>query len=131
VSAGYLFDTHAWLWAQSEPERLPKRVRAILDDEARALFFSVASSWEIATKHGLGRLELPEPPGRYIAGRVVENGLRMVPIEHAHAIRSAELPRKHSDPFDRLLIAQAQLEDLVLITRDRLIKKYAVATLWS
>jgi len=131
MKVSYLFDTHVWLWAQSEPEKLPKRVRNVIEDPDTTLFFSVASTWEIATKHALGRLELPESPAKYISSRLAENQVRILPIEQRHALRSAELPWLHNDPFDRLLIAQAQTERLIFISADRIARKYEISFLWK
>lgn len=122
----YLLDTHCWLWLQASPERLSKEVLALLEDSANDLFFSAASSWEIAIKYALGKLPLPEPPARYVPSRMRISGCGGLPVQHVHAVRVAELPLHHRDPFDRLLVAQAQIEKLVLVTVDRQFEKYDI-----
>jgi PIN domain nuclease of toxin-antitoxin system len=122
----FLVDTHCWLWLQASPERLSSEMLSLLEDPANELILSAASSWEIAIKYALGKLPLPEPPSRYVPSRMATSGSRGLPVEHAHALRVAELPAHHRDPFDRLLIAQAQIEKLVLVTVDREFEKYDV-----
>jgi len=122
----FLIDTHCWLWLQASPERLAPEILRLLENPANDLFLSAASSWEIAIKYALGKLPLPEPPSRYVPRRMTASGCRGLAVEHAHALRVAELPAHHRDPFDRLLIAQAQLEKLVLVTVDRQFEKYAL-----
>jgi PIN domain nuclease of toxin-antitoxin system len=122
----FLVDTHCWLWLQASPERLAPEVVSLLEDPANDLFLSAASSWEIAIKYALRKLPLPEPPSRYVPRRMTSSGSRGLPIEHTHSLRVAELPMHHRDPFDRLLVAQAQIEKLVLVTVDRQFEKYDV-----
>ena len=122
----YLLDTCVWLWLVSEPERIGKDLRALLADETTPVFFSAASAWEIAIKAGLGRLELPKPPAEFIAERLVRDTIRALPVEVAHAAHVATLPMHHRDPFDRLLVAQAQIEDLTLVSADRQLHPYNV-----
>jgi PIN domain nuclease of toxin-antitoxin system len=97
-----------------------------LEDPANEIFFSAASSWEIAIKYALGKLPLPEPPRRYVPSRMATSGSRGLAVEHAHTLRVAELPRHHRDPFDRLLVAQAQVEKLVVVTVDRQFEPYDI-----
>ncbi|GIW41451.1 MAG: twitching motility protein PilT [Candidatus Binatia bacterium] len=122
----YLIDTHCWLWLLTSPERLPAGLLSHLEDPRNELLLSAASSWEIAIKYMLGKLQLPEPPHAYVPGRMEATGTRGLPVTHAHALRVADLPRHHRDPFDRLLVAQAQLEHLVLVTADRQFRQYDV-----
>jgi len=105
-----LVDTECWLWWHLDPERLGPEAMALLEERRSPLLLSAASSWEIAIKVGLGKLELPVPPERFVPEQMAEDGIDPLPIEHAHALRVARLPPHHSDPFDRLLVAQAQLE---------------------
>ena len=126
-----LLDTHTWLWAQSEPNRLNERCRQLLADADETLLFSAASSWEIGIKYALKKLELPEPPGLFVPKRLAQMGITPLPIEHAHALQVAELPHHHRDPFDRLLIAQAQLEGATLATADPRFLLYEVDVLWA
>jgi PIN domain nuclease of toxin-antitoxin system len=122
----FLADTHCWLWLQVSPERLAPAVLSLLEDPANDLLLSAASSWEIAIKYRIGKLPLPEPPSRYVPRRMAASGSRGLAIEHAHSLRAAELPLHHRDPFDRLLVAQAQIEKLVVITVDPEFEKYDV-----
>ena len=122
-----LIDTQCWLWLQASPERLSAEVLALLENAATDLILSAASSWEIAIKYALGKLPLPEPPSRYVPSRIAASGTRGLAIEHAHTLRVAELPPHHRDPFDRLLIAQAQVEKLTLLTVDRQLARYDVS----
>jgi PIN domain nuclease of toxin-antitoxin system len=123
-----LLDTHCWLWLQTTPERFSRQSLSLLEDPANELLLSAASSWEIAVKYALGKLPLPEPPDSYVPSRMLASGSRGLVVEHAHALRVAELPPHHRDPFDRLLVAQAQLEKLLLITADRQLLRYDVET---
>lgn len=123
-----LLDTHIFLWANTEPERLGAQ-RSLVEDGAVGLIVSAASSWEIAIKYGLGRLILPEEPRRYMPERLRRLGAEPLAIEHGHALAVAELPALHGDPFDRLLVAQAKLLDVPIVTADPRITQYQVQTL--
>ena len=116
-----LLDTHAFIWWWADSPRLGKRAREAIA-EAEIVFVSVASAWEIAIKQTLGRLRFGE--STEIA--VFESGLERLPIAFAHAEAVARLPLHHQDPFDRMLIAQAQLEGLAIATRDRHFDAYDV-----
>lgn len=122
-----LLDTHVWLWMLTEPARLGDAARALLEDAEHTLHLSAASTWEIAIKYALGRLPLPEPPAAFVTGRLARDGVLPLPIEHRHAAHVAELPPHHRDPFDRLLVAQARLEEMTLVTADRALQAYEVA----
>ena len=124
-----LLDTHVWLWWLTQPERLPQRIREAMEDGRNELYFSVASSWEIAIKYALGKLPLPEPPEGFVPSRLQREGMRTLHIEHRHALAVAGLPKHHSDPFDRLLIAQALAEDMPIATLDAAFKKYSAPLL--
>jgi PIN domain nuclease of toxin-antitoxin system len=126
-----LLDTHVWLWLQAAPGRIDADVLDLLQDLDNELFLSAASAWEIAIKHDLGRLPLPEPPTTYVPDRMRRSGVRPLPISHAHALGVGRLPRLHRDPFDRLLVAQAQLEALDLVTVDRTFDGYDVPVRWA
>lgn len=123
-----LLDTHIFLWLNSEPERLGEQL-ALVEDRRNELLVSAASSWEIAIKYGLGRLALPEPPERYVPERLRRMGAEPLAIEHGHALAVAGLPRLHRDPFDRLLVAQAGLLDVPILTADPQVIQYTVRTL--
>ena len=120
-----LLDTHVFLWLLAEPERLGAQL-ALVEDPAVELLVSAVSSWEIAIKHGLGRLPLPEPPERYVPDRIRAIGATPLAIEHRHALAVAALPALHGDPFDRLLVAQAKLLDIEILTADPAIARYPV-----
>lgn len=123
-----LLDTHAFLWANAEPDRLGRQ-RPLVEDDRTELLLSAASSWEIAIKVGLGRLALPDPPARYVPDRIRTLGLTPVPVEHAHALAVASLPPVHRDPFDRVLVAQAMLLSVPLLTADPVFEGYRVEVL--
>jgi len=123
-----LLDTHVFLWLLSEPERLRKHL-GLLEDPANELLLSAASSWEIAIKFQLGRVDLPDDPGRYIPDRMRTIGAGPLPVEHSHALAVSKLPRLHRDPFDRLLVAQARHLRLRIVTADAQIARYEVETL--
>jgi PIN domain nuclease of toxin-antitoxin system len=123
-----LLDTHVFLWLQTEPARLGPHLR-LVEDPRNERLLSAASSWEIAIKYRLGRLPLPEPPPRYVPSRMRAIGASALPIEHGHALAVAELAPLHKDPFDRLLVAQAQALDLAILTADTALAQYPVRTL--
>lgn len=123
-----LLDTQVFLWLQTEPERL-REYLALVEDQRTELLLSAASSWEIAIKHALGKLPLPEPPQRYVPERMRAIGARPVAIEHSHALAVAPLPPLHRDPFDRLLVAQAQALGATILTADGAIAQYPAQTL--
>ena len=127
----YLLDTAAFLWNFVEPERLNQQVLRLLQNPAEAVFLSSVSAWEIGIKFASGKLRLPEAPRPYIAKRMTPAGLLPLVVTHQHALAAGELAKFHSDPFDRMLVAQAQTESMVLITSDRQLLKYSVPTLWS
>lgn len=122
-----LLDTHVFLWLQTEPERLGVHL-ALVEDPDAELVVSAVSAWEIAIKHALGRLPLPEPPHLYVPERVRAIGARALAIEHSHALGVATLPPLHRDPLDRLLVAQALALDLTILTADASVTQYAVPT---
>jgi len=125
-----LLDTHCWLWMQTEPERFStKTTESILLDPECELLLSAASSWEIAIKFRLGKLHLPVAPAEYVPSRMASSGVAGLPVEHSHSLHVASLPPHHRDPFDRLLIAQAQLEALPILTADPAFARYDVETL--
>jgi PIN domain nuclease of toxin-antitoxin system len=123
-----LLDTHVFLWLHTEPERVGEHLR-LVEDRRNELLVSAASSWEIAIKYGLGRLPLPEPPEHYVPERLRIIGARALAIEHSHTLAVAALPPLHRDPFDRLLVAQAGLLDVSILTADPQLAEYTVSTL--
>lgn len=127
-----LLDTQCWLWWFIQPERLSENAIAQIADETNELWFSVASVWEIGIKVAIGKLPLPEPIDTYIYSRMGNLGVQSLEITVAHALRAAALPLHHRDPFDRMLIAQAQMEDMTLVTADSIFKQYGdVSILWA
>jgi PIN domain nuclease of toxin-antitoxin system len=125
----YLLDTHVWLWMQTDPDRLRTDVRDLVENAGNELLLSAASAWEIAIKARIGRLVLPEPATSYVPDRMRRSGTRALAVEVAHALRTVELPDHHRDPFDRLLVAQAQLLDLPIVTADDQIAAYDVTVI--
>lgn len=124
-----LLDTQVWLWMLALPARLSADSRALLAAAENELLLSAASAWEIAIKHGLGKLQLPESPAKYIPRMMVHTSVIPLPIHHRHALHVAELPEYHRDPFDRLLIAQAQVEGVPIISADPQFRQYDVEVL--
>ena len=118
-----LLDTHVLLWAAGVPQRLPEDVRGLLEDEDSNPFFSSASLWEIAIKSGLGRADFRVDPHVLWRG-LLENGYAELPVTGAHAVAVDLLPPIHKDPFDRLLVAQARVEGITLLTADKLVARY-------
>jgi PIN domain nuclease of toxin-antitoxin system len=118
-----LLDTHVLIW-WDEGRRISRDAKRAIQ-KADVVFVSAASAWEIAIKTALGRLH----PRRTIAEAVADSGFTELPVEFAHAHRLTMLPDLHRDPFDRMLIAQAQVEGLVLVTRDQSFKGYEVPTI--
>jgi PIN domain nuclease of toxin-antitoxin system len=125
-----LLDTHVFLWWIANSELLSKQARSLIDDGTNELFFSAASGWEIAIKAGLGKLRLPDNPERFIAEQLTANAIQPLPIHLSHALRVYSLPEHHRDPFDRMLVAQSQLENLVIMTGDPWIAAYDVQVVW-
>lgn len=121
-----LLDTHVWLWLQTTPERIRPDTLEALSAVENTLLLSAASSWEIAIKYALGKLALPIAPAAYVEQRMVQSGTTGLPVEHVHALRVAELPPHHRDPFDRMLVAQAQIEGATLVTLEGQLARYEV-----
>jgi len=122
----YLLDTHVWLWWYLDPERLEAKTLRLLEDGGAELFFSAASIWEIAIKYRLGKLKLDTAPENLLPTELARDTIRILPISMAHALRAGTLPQHHQDPFDHMLIAQAQLENMVLVTADTHFADYKV-----
>lgn len=122
-------DTNAALWWFEGSSRFKKPLRQTLMDRANAVFVSAASTWEISIKAAIGKLVLPDDPQAYLEPRIGRAGFTILPVlaEHTYAVFS--LPLHHSDPFDRLLIAQARLSELSIVTGDRAFEKYDVRTI--
>lgn len=125
-----LIDAHVFIWWVLDRPNLSERCREIVGDVDNTILLSVASAYEIAYKAIQGRLTLPGPPDEYVRDRVLANGFDAMSIHLSHALRAATLPRIHGDPFDRMLVAQAQIEGLPILTADPAISRYDVETIW-
>jgi len=119
-----LLDSHLLLWAAGSPERLPVAARSLFEDPDNELMFSAASLWEIAIKRGLGRNDF-QVDARVLRRGLLDNGYSELPVTSEHAVAIDALPPIHRDPFDRLLITQAQLEGITLVTADATVAQYA------
>ncbi len=126
----YLFDTHVMLWFLEDSDELSKKSKKILMDGKNELFWSAASFWEITVKASLGKLELDKGWQAQLEREKKMNRIQDLPIYQKHCEPHLKLPWIHRDPFDRLLICQAIVEDLIIITRDKHIQKYKVKTVW-
>jgi PIN domain nuclease of toxin-antitoxin system len=124
-----LLDTHVFLWLESEPERINVPTRAIVEDADNELYLSAVSAWEIVIKHALGKLHLPSDPVIYVPSRVARSGLGQLDVSTEHALAVGALPSHHDDPFDRLLIAQAEIEGMTLVTADERMLRYPIRTI--
>ncbi len=121
-----LLDTHVWLWLLDGSPRLPAETTELLADPAHQLSLSVASIWEVGVKHAAGRLDLPVSPQECVR---LSTWVTVLRIEAEDALAAAGLPRLHGDPFDRLLVAQAQRRELTILTADRVLSGYDVQVL--
>jgi PIN domain nuclease of toxin-antitoxin system len=125
-----LLDTHALLWWFMADAQLPKRVRRAILDETNEILVSAASAWEVATKHRLGKL----PEAREAFPRFEElvnaDGFSFLPVSHRHGLRAGSYVVTHADPFDRMLAAQAELDGLLLVSRDPAFSRFPVQVLW-
>ena len=121
-----LLDTHAFIWWVTDDSRLSSTARGIIADDSNVLFLSAASAWEIVIKVRLGKLNLPEPPETYIPSRLTMNRFESLPIQMVHALQVVNLPDFHRDPFDRIIIAQSQVEKMPIITVDTQVTRYPV-----
>ena len=123
---GLLVDTHALLWWRSDHRRIGPHAHEAIANPGISLFFSAASIWEIAIKRAQGKLDVPDD----MLDTMQQRGFTEMPVLSRHAIRAGALPPHHGDPFDRMLIAQAQIENLTLVTNDQRIAVYDVSVLW-
>jgi PIN domain nuclease of toxin-antitoxin system len=125
-----LADSHTVLWATLDDDRLPIAVRDLVADPRNRMVVSVATMWELTIKALTGKLRLPEPPTPYFEGLVHDFGYELLPIHQRHVAALPELPAIHDDPFDRMLVAQALVEDLELVTGDERMRRYPIRTIW-
>jgi len=123
-----ILDTHIFLWWNINDPQLSEALREIISDGRNQLFLSAASTWEIAIKAGRARLSLPGPPGKFVANRLTMHSFQPLAVQLIHAFHVYNLPDHHCDPFDRLLIAQGQMEDMLILTTDPNFAQYDVKT---
>jgi len=127
-----LLDTHAFIWWTGDQGRLPRALLEAVRQPSNTVYLSVASSWEVMIKLGLGKLRLDEDWGGIIDREIRENAFRILPVKLEHTLALARLPPLHRDPFDRMLVAQAIAEGFTLATKDPLVNQYPlVSTLWG
>ena len=125
-----LLDTHALIWWFSGEASLSEAARGIIADTDNTLLVSAASAWEVAIKYQLGKLRKVADLVSDFSGRIEREGFELLPISAEHGIRAGLLPGPHKDPFDRMLIAQAQAENIPIITNERVFEAYGVRRLW-
>ncbi|MBT9171804.1 MAG: Ribonuclease VapC22 [Syntrophomonadaceae bacterium] len=125
-----LLDTHAFLWWISDAQQLSQKARQIIGNGENTLFLSAASGWEIAIKTRLGKLKLPTDITSFILEQLSVNAITPLPVQMKHALHVSSLPDFHGDPFDRMIVAQAQVEDLPVLTTDPQFAGYNVQTIW-
>jgi PIN domain nuclease of toxin-antitoxin system len=126
-----LLDSHTVVWAVDEPSKLSPQAVAVLEDSANELLLSAATIWEIAIKAGLKKLSLSMPYSQWMNKAIGDLGLTLLPITVEYADVQAELPRHHGDPFDRLIAAQARVENISLVSADAVFDQYGVKRIWK
>ncbi len=125
-----LLDTVTFLWAISDAPEFSEEAGEIFTDPGNEIYLSSVSAWEIAVKYALGKLPLPEPPGRFVPLQRKQHGIDPLPLDEEAALHLSRLPLLHKDPFDRMLVCQAVMQHLVILTPDELIQQYPVRTIW-
>lgn len=125
-----LLDTHCFLWWIDDDPNLSITARRTIADGSNEVFVSAASCWEIAIKAQLGKLRLPNSAEAFVSEHLQLNAFRPLSITVSHALRTAALPAIHRDPFDRIIVAQSELEQFAIVTSDPLIQQYKVSTIW-
>ena len=125
-----LLDTHAFLWLITDEDRLSENARQTFLNTENSLFFSAASLWEICIKKSLGKISLKDEWFRTIQAEMETNTIQWLPLEMAHCAEVTDLPFHHRDPFDRMLIAQAIVEEMKLLSRDSRLSDYAIELIW-
>ena len=125
-----LLDSATFIWTAEGHTKLSVAARSLIADASNELFLSAASAWEIAIKHELGRLDLRVPPDEYVWQQRQLHRIESLSIDEAATLQSAKLPNVHRDPFDRILISQAILGGMAIVTPDRLIRMYPIRTVW-
>ena len=125
-----LLDTCTFLWIITDAPELANSARELFIDPGNDVYLSAVSTWEIAIKHALGRLPLPEPPERFIPAQRKRHGVDALPLEEEATFHLTRLPPYHQDPFDRMLVCQAIVHGMVILTPDEVILQYPVRTCW-
>ncbi|MFZ5797694.1 MAG: type II toxin-antitoxin system VapC family toxin [Thermodesulfobacteriota bacterium] len=125
-----LLDTHVFLWWVTDDANLTAATRRAIADPNNECCLSMVSCWEMAIKSSLGKLRLAKSVERFVTEQLAANSFALLPIELRHAARNEKLPFHHRDPFDRLLIAQAMVEKITIVTADQIFGKYGAKTLW-
>jgi PIN domain nuclease of toxin-antitoxin system len=126
----FLLDTSTFLWWVTDSDRLSPKARDVLADGNNEVWFSAVSGWEIVIKAGLGRVVLPEDPEQFLPKQLAANAFQVLPIHLRHTLRVSILPSLHRDPFDRLLVAQALVEELTILSGDAQLAGYPVPVVW-
>ena len=126
----YLLDTHVFLWMAAAPDQLSTEIRELVRQKSNRLHLSAASGWEIALLQNLGRIKLPDEPRRFIPEAIQHLQIVPLPIGFSTAIAAAALPLIHRDPFDRIIIAEAIKENMIVLTKDNQFKEYDVQSAW-
>ncbi len=125
-----LLDTHTFIWWDSQPQRLSQQILNMCQDPENELLVSVASLWEIQIKLQLGKLELNKPLAELVSGQQEINKIDILDVKLEHILALAKLPPHHKDPFDRLLIAQTDIEEAILVSKDKIFTEYEVKLVW-
>lgn len=126
----FLLDTHVFLWWITDSPQISENARKLMSEGSSDLFWSSASSWEIAIKYANGKLPLPDEPEVFIMSELSSNRISSLSITDEHSFMAGKLPIHHRDPFDRMLIAQSNFENMPLITGDQIMSQYEVKTIW-
>lgn len=125
-----LLDTCTFVWIAADSRRLSRRARELFQDPANNVFLSAASAWELAVKHSLHAIDLPEPPGRFVPRYRSRHAIEPLDLNEEMALHVGTLPKLHRDPFDRILICQAIVAEMTILTPDELIRQYPIRTIW-
>ena len=126
----YLLDTHVLLWWITSDKRLSTKAKVLIQSHRNTIYWSVASSWEVSIKYALGKLSFDEPPEDLLPSELNRNHIETLPILNEHAFLAGQLPAHHKDPFDRMLIAQARIESLGVISDDSNYRFYDIDVFW-
>lgn len=125
-----LLDTCTFLWMVDQYEKLSARALELVRSPDNELYLSAASAWEVGTKYATGRLSLNEPPDLYVPTQREAHGIQTLPIDEESALHTGRLPRLHRDPFDRMLVAQAIVHGMTIVTPDPIVRQYPARTTW-